>query len=94
VVQAQALSSGLPLVCTDRTGGEDLAEFLDDPTWVTLVKPDDVSGLRAGIEQALTKAGTQTGLRDILGGARERFSWRAYAKRYEVELRRRLGGAL
>ena len=86
-VQAQALSCGLPLVCTERTGGEDLAEFLDDPSWVTVVPLDDVAALRAGIAQALAKAGTQTGVRDILGAAREKLSWRAYANRYDRSLK-------
>jgi glycosyltransferase involved in cell wall biosynthesis len=90
VVQAQALSCGLPLVCTDRTGGEDLAEFLGDPSWVTVVPPDDVAALRAGIEQALARAGTQTGVRNILGAARERVSWRAYGERHAAELKRRV----
>jgi glycosyltransferase involved in cell wall biosynthesis len=87
LVQAQALACGLPLVCTDRTGGEDLAEFLEDPSWVTVVKPDDVAALRAGIEQALARAGTQTGMRDILGAGRERLSWRAYGERYDKKLK-------
>jgi len=86
-VQAQALSCGLPLVCTERTGGEDLAEALDDPSWVTVVPLDDVAALRAGIEQALAKAGTQKGVRDILGAARERLSWRAYGERYDQKLK-------
>ena len=87
LVQAQALACGLPLVCTDRTGGEDLAEWLDDPSCVTVVPPDDLAALRAGIEKALAKAGTQTGLRNIMGAARERLSWSAYGKRYEEKLR-------
>jgi glycosyltransferase involved in cell wall biosynthesis len=88
VVQAQALSCGLPLVCTDRTGGEDLREFLDDPSWVTVVPTGDAAALRHGIEQALAKADTQTGMRDIFGAARERLSWRAYGKRYSQKLKR------
>jgi glycosyltransferase involved in cell wall biosynthesis len=86
-VQVQALSCGLPLVCTDRTGGEDLAEFLEDPSWVTVVKPDDVGALRAGITQVLAKAGTQSGMRNILGLAKEQLSWRAYGERYGQKLK-------
>ncbi len=86
-VQVQALSCGLPLVCTDRTGGEDLAEFLEDPAWVTVVPTNNVTALRVGIGRALTTAGTQTGLRDILGAARERLSWRAYGERYNQKLK-------
>jgi glycosyltransferase involved in cell wall biosynthesis len=90
MVLCQALACGVPLVCTDRTGGEDLAEFLEDPSWVTVVKPGDAAALRAGIHQALAKAGSQTGLRDILASRRERLSWRAYGQRYDAELRRRM----
>lgn len=93
VVQAQALSCGLPLVCTDRTGGEDLAEFLEDPSWVTVVSSGNTAALSRGLEQALAKAETQSGLRDILGSQREQFSWRDYAARYDAELKRRLGGS-
>jgi glycosyltransferase involved in cell wall biosynthesis len=89
-VQAQALACGLPLVCTDRTGGEDLSEFLDDPSWITVVPSDDVVALRQGIEQALAKAANQSGQRDILTGCRDFLSWSAYAKRYDVELKRRM----
>jgi glycosyltransferase involved in cell wall biosynthesis len=90
LVQAQALSCGLPVVCTDRTGGEDLAGFLEDPSWVTVVKPNDVAALRDGIRLALAKAGTQKGVRDILESKRDRVSWHAYAQRYDAELRRRV----
>ncbi len=86
VVLCQALSCGLPLICTDRTGGEDLAELLSDPSWVTVVPSDDVSALRRGIETALTKARTQTGLRDIFGTGRDLLSWQAYGKRYHERL--------
>jgi glycosyltransferase involved in cell wall biosynthesis len=91
VVLCQALACGMPLVCTDRTGGEDLAEILDDRAWVTVVQPDDAAALRRGIEQALAKATKQSGQRDIMAGRRDCFSWRSYAKRYDDELRRRTG---
>jgi glycosyltransferase involved in cell wall biosynthesis len=89
VVLAQALGCGLPLVCTNRTGGEDLAEFLEDPSWVTVVPGGDVAALRHGLGQALAKAGTQTGVRDILGDGRDHLSWRAYGTRYDTEIRSR-----
>jgi glycosyltransferase involved in cell wall biosynthesis len=89
LVQAQALACGLPLVCTDRTGGEDLAELLEDPSWVAVVPADDIHALRHGVEKELAKARMQSGLRDILGQARESLSWRAYGQRYDAELRRR-----
>ena len=91
LVQAQGLACGLPLVCTDRTGGEDLQQMLSDPGWVTVVAPDDPEAFHAGIERAFTKARTQRGIRDIFGSARGRLSWRAYGTRYEAELQRRCG---
>ncbi len=89
LVQAQALACGLPLVCTDRTGGEDLREVLCEPEWITVVPHGDVVALSRGIGQALAKAAEQTGLRDILGLARDKLSWRAYGKRYSEELLKR-----
>lgn len=86
LVQAQALACGLPLVCTDRTGGEDLQEMLADPAWVTVVPHDDAAALRQGIERALALANKQVGVRDILGQARERLSWKAYGARYHKKL--------
>ena len=89
LVQAQGLACGLPLVCTDRTGGEDLREMIADPEWVTVVPHDDAVGLGQGIERALARAGQHRGLRDILGSARARLSWRAYGERYSAEIGRR-----
>jgi glycosyltransferase involved in cell wall biosynthesis len=89
LVQAQSLASGLPLVCTDRTGGEDLAEFLGAPSWVTVVPHDDPAALRQGIKQALSLAGNQFGLRDTLGSAHERLTWKAYGQRYDTEIKNR-----
>jgi len=86
LVLAQALACGLPLVCTDRTGGEDLRNMLCDPRWVTVVAHDSCTALRDGIDQGLAVAAQQTGLRDILGDARDKLSWRAYAERYHHKL--------
>jgi glycosyltransferase involved in cell wall biosynthesis len=86
LVQAQALACGLPLVCTDRTGGEDLRDMLSDPSWVTVVAHGSSTALKKGIEQGLALAAQQTGLREILGEAREKLSWRAYGERYHRKL--------
>lgn len=88
LVQAQALASGLPLICTDRTGGEDLQRLLDDPSWVKVVPSDDVEALVAAIREMLPKALCLRGERDFLGKAREDLSWGAYGQRYALELER------
>lgn len=85
LVQAQALACGLSLVCTDRSGGEDLAELIGLREGIFIVPHDDVVALAEGVAQALRWAqarfleGTE---RDLLGRARYKLSWQAYGKRY------------
>jgi glycosyltransferase involved in cell wall biosynthesis len=90
LVQAQALACGVPLVCTDRTGGEDFRDILMDPTLITVVPSNDANALAAGIERGFAIARHQTGLRDLLGTRRPLLSWKAYASRYLDEIARRL----
>jgi glycosyltransferase involved in cell wall biosynthesis len=90
LVLAQALACGLPVVCTTHTGGSDLQEFLSDPKWVRVIPVGDIAALRDGIEVALALAQGQTGVRDILGPARDKFSWARYGKRYSDEIVSRL----
>jgi len=86
LVQAQALASGLPLVCTDRTGGEDLQAILEEPAWVKVVPSDDADALAEGIRGMLPKALGLRGERDLLGQGREQLTWEAYGCRYAVTL--------
>ncbi len=82
LVQAQALSSGLPIVCTDRTGGEDLRDFVRDPSLISVVPPDDPAAFRSALEFALSRYGSLAGPRDFLGADRSLLSWAAYGERY------------
>jgi glycosyltransferase involved in cell wall biosynthesis len=82
LVQVQALACGLPVICTDRTGGEDLQEKLFDKERVTVVPHDSADALVDGIRKGLARAARMNGIRDGLGAARNRFTWRAYAERY------------
>lgn len=86
LVQAQALASGLPVVCTDRTGGEDLREYLQNPDLVSVVASDDPTALASALQIALDKARSMKGLRDLLGPGRPALSWKAYGMRYDVAL--------
>lgn len=86
MVLVQALACGLPIICSDRTGGEDLAHTPALGNRISLVPNGNVGALREAIEK----------LRDRLrgGGAflplspedLAKLSWSAYAKRYEAEL--------
>ena len=90
VVQAQALASGLRLVCSDRSGGEDLKAFTDAPQRISVVPADDVIALTKALEAALAEAATERGSRDWLGNRRADLNWKAYGARYSDELKRRV----
>ena len=49
VVLAQALASGLPVICTDRTGGADLAHTPALAQRITVIPHDDLSALVAAV---------------------------------------------
>jgi glycosyltransferase involved in cell wall biosynthesis len=92
LVQAQALACGLRLVCTTRTGGEDLRDLLGVPDVVFVSAADAAQEFAANLRRALDAARADNGLREPLGAARERLSWKAYGERYGLEIDRDLGG--
>jgi glycosyltransferase involved in cell wall biosynthesis len=90
-VQPQALSCGLRLVCTDRTGGEDLREFVADPSAIRVVPTSDPDKMAVALADSLADAAADVGIRDRLGDlGRTQLSWAAYAERYEAALFERL----
>jgi len=94
LVQAQALACGLPVVCTNRTGGEDLIDMLSLTEGIFVVPHDDLVALAAAIEQAVQWSRNYfkpNDSRDLLGSSRNRLSWRAYGKRYSERLMASLG---
>ena len=82
LVQAQALASGLPLVCSAHTGGKDLASFLDDPKWILEMKEYDVDSLNECVKEALDLASTQTDIRILSDNLQHSLSWDRYGKTY------------
>lgn len=91
LVQPQALASGLRLVCTDRTGGGDLGEIIEDPNAVRVVPADDPNAMASALRLALSDARSDIGLRDRLGSAREALTWTAYGRRYDEKLQIEIG---
>ena len=81
VVQCQALASGLPLVCTDRTGGSDLTG-LGIARLIHVVPAGDAEALRRALAQALDDSTGNTGVARITEAERETLSWRVYAMRH------------
>lgn len=92
LIQAQALGCGLPIVCTHRTGGADLARYIEHPEAIFVVEVDSVDSLVSGIRQAASLFKTFAGS-DLLGAqGRGALSWLAYGQRYETELLRNMAG--
>jgi starch synthase len=90
VVIAQALAVGLPVICTDRTGGADLSRTSALAERITVVPHDSVSALSGAIACYRDRRCVWPMLSD---SDRETLSWAAYGKRYHDELLRDLEGA-
>ena len=86
LVLFQALACGLPLVCTDQTGGRDLLEVVKDENLVRVVPVDDLEALCAGIRRSMAFAMARKGLRVLPSEAREQLTWRSYGERYSRKL--------
>ena len=86
LVQLQALACGLPLVCTDRTGGEDLKGIIENNHLIKVVEHDNASALARAIDELLPFAQSLKDLRLIYGESREKLSWENYSKRYINEI--------
>ena len=92
LVLAQALACGLPLVCSDRTGGTDLRELLSDTPWISVFPHWDSEALRRAIQEMIPRAKELHGRRDLLEHSRDSLSWKAYALRYDQHIRSQSSG--
>jgi glycosyltransferase involved in cell wall biosynthesis len=86
VVLPQALASGLPLICTDRTGGADLAHTPALAVRITVVPHDDVGALACAIAGWRDRWQVGERLQRLSETDREKLSWACYARRYSDEL--------
>jgi glycosyltransferase involved in cell wall biosynthesis len=86
VVLAQALASGLPVICTDRTGGADLAHTPALAERITIIPHDDLSALVAAVSglRDRHKAGACVPL--LADPDRKTLSWTAYGRRYAEQI--------
>ena len=78
MVLSQALSCGLPIVCSMQTGGRDIGDLTGMKDWIFEMEEYTVESLKIEIEKALefSKICNPTELR------LENLSWEAYGKRY------------
>ena len=86
MVLAQALASGLPIICTDRTGGADLAHTPALAQHITIIPHDDLSALIAAVVglRDRHKAGQRP--KPLSDSDREALSWAAYGRRYAEQI--------
>jgi starch synthase len=81
VVLSQALSSGLPVICTDRTGGPDLAKLPMLSRLIRIVRAASVPALRQAIERTIEECVINREIAPITEAERQLLGWRAYASR-------------
>jgi len=86
VVLAQALAGGLPVICTDRTGGADLGHTPALTQYITVIPHDDLSALVAAVVglRDRHKAGQRP--KPLADSDREALSWAAYGRRYAEQI--------
>src|SRR5207249_4800738 len=78
LVQAQALASGLFVVCTDMTGGADLQGLIKEKHRITVIPAGDVDALRRAIEETVRRAIATRESRSMSAEDRQRLSWQEY----------------
>jgi glycosyltransferase involved in cell wall biosynthesis len=90
-VLVQALASGLPVICTDRTGGADLAHTPALAARITVVPHDDVGALARALAAWCHRLRARADLQPLAAVDRETLSWGAYGRRYSDELLSTIG---
>ncbi len=88
MVLLQAAASGLPIVCSEMTGGADLkvSQALSERIFVTPAA--DMEQLTRAIGAAIKLATEPSGLPPLSTHDRDLLSWSSYGRRYYDELRR------
>lgn len=91
MVLSQALASGCHILASDLTGGPDLLELSGDPSAGTIVASGDLGALVASLRDLALRKRELRERRKTVAAWRNRLSWEHYAKRYEAEIRSRIG---
>ena len=86
LVLAQALASGLPVICTDRTGGADLAHTPALAKYIMVVPSDDPAAMVGAIFELRARLETGKCFPPLTDTDRETLSWAAYGRRYADQI--------
>jgi glycosyltransferase involved in cell wall biosynthesis len=93
VVLAQALASGLPVICTDRTGGADLAHSPALARRIKIIPNDDLPALVAAISELRSRLEADNFYPPLADADRKTLSWAAYGRRYAQRIAADFGQA-
>lgn len=85
-VITQAVASGLPVLCTDATGGEDLRHTPALVDRIAVVEAERLDALSAGLEALAVRLRNGPDFAPLAESDREALSWRAFARRYAANL--------
>ncbi len=91
-VIAQAVASGLPVICTDRTGGADLAHTPALKARITVVPHDNVEALIDAMASLRDRLCAGERFAPLTEDDLDTLTWRAYAVRYSKQLMDDFGG--
>lgn len=86
LVLGQAMASGLPILCTDRTGGPDLAHTPALSERILVAAAGDVGALVGAIATLRRRLAGDRPFPPLTDVDRQTLSWTAYGERYDAEL--------
>jgi glycosyltransferase involved in cell wall biosynthesis len=86
LVLGQAMAMGLPVICTDRTGGPDLAHTPALAERIVVAAADDAPALTEAIAVLRRRLACGAPSQPLTDVDRQTLTWRAYAERYSDEL--------
>jgi glycosyltransferase involved in cell wall biosynthesis len=86
MVIAQALATGLPVICSTNTGGPDLARTPALAARIVVCEAGDQGALEGAMAEMRRRLATPGALPAMTEADRQSLSWRAYAERYAAEL--------
>jgi glycosyltransferase involved in cell wall biosynthesis len=86
MVQAQAIACGLPVICSENTGGRDLRNLISDKKWIIELADMGKETIIKTIQQALQLVISDSKQRNYVDQDIEKLSWKAYGKRYDFHL--------
>jgi glycosyltransferase involved in cell wall biosynthesis len=85
-VITQAVASGLPVLCTDATGGEDLRHTATLADRIDVVRAERMDALAEGLHRLALRLRAGPAFAPLTEADREALSWRAFARRYADNL--------